>query len=850
MREKFSPSPKSKTALRKEKTISRSCLFILMNTFKGEIDLQNLPGESKDLYIFTEHNELYYAPRETPTHDQRTSSSWQKYVQVPLTPQQINELRSDLLPLLRKRSKSDSLDKQFSTLSSNDLIALKKITGHVRKSMRGPIELERVWHRVSWLPGYLVHEFSGTGDKRRPYQKVSAYRLAWERLKGTYVKGQVSFPVFKLANFTLIKEEHCKLLLAESIALGIPPYVFHIAANPLSERSQAKLAHHVKGQQSLIENPQAFEAYTHSEAFRGNFSAWCRERQVNTQRKEEKKTFITSPRAFRYFGNSLNYLESIEKIIERSPEFAQATVVKDVTCGSCALTFYLAKKYPGKKYIANDINGELINLLNYIKQNRWEDIEKSYREHHIRCHSSPASQHNAFFNQMIAEYNEPPLLKDYSLLLFIQNNSFTNVEFAGTQIRRAYLLQDRGAKLETSLKLLHRSKKLIDKGNIEFQQMDMHEALRQTKPGEICFLTPPHEHDEANSYIQKIPVDALSASIRQLQERQIPFLLTYGDNIEQPSTNLMSMIDGLNKYSYIISGGRKKTAKIMTVYFSQNLISQSGLEELNRSLRSNAERLITKARKGLRALEETRQSKGSNNVSETEQLYTQTIKLAQQIIDTLAKVPQTSTSKIVQQTIENYYTEVEDALSLVKHQPSPLETDSESELEDEETDLEDNALILPTAVEAELPSSSEKTTVTTPEVVDRRQFLAPQETAALKQSSEGPPDLSTGDNTRTEPRILPSIAELFPFLYNSRRAPETDKLDAEDESHKRKTMASRQATKGSLPPDYKRARTGQYFDFFSMDSAATSTIAHKTTVADETETDYESPPFPSPCREG
>lgn len=50
-----------------------------MSTFKGESDL---PGQSKDLYVLTEQNELYYAPREIPTHDQQTTSSWQKYVGI------------------------------------------------------------------------------------------------------------------------------------------------------------------------------------------------------------------------------------------------------------------------------------------------------------------------------------------------------------------------------------------------------------------------------------------------------------------------------------------------------------------------------------------------------------------------------------------------------------------------------------------------------------------------------------------------------------------------------------------------------------------------------------------------
>ncbi|WP_156812434.1 hypothetical protein [Legionella tunisiensis] len=279
------------------------------------------------------------------------------------------------------------------------------------------------------------------------------------------------------------------------------------------------------------------------------------------------------------------------------------------------------------------------------------------------------------------------------------------------------------------------------------------------------------------------------------------------------------------------------------------MVSPSVLEELNRNLRLNAERLITKARKGLRVFEETRQSGGSSHFSETEQLYTQTIEFAQQIISTLAEIPQTSSSKIVQQTIESYYTQEEDTSSLANPQFSPVETDSESELEGEETDLEEDALVPHTTVDSETPSTSEDTAVQPLDIVDIWQCLPPQRTASLEQSSERLSDLSTNNNTRGETSLLPSIAELFPSLHHSRRAPEADKLDTEeDELRKRKTMANWQVTKGGLPPDYKRARTGQYFDFFSKDSATTSTIDHEATVTNETEVDYESSSLPSPSR--
>lgn len=841
MREKFSTTPKRNGALEREHTEKNKCSFIFMSTFNGESDL---PGQSKDLYVFTEQNEFYYAPREIPTHDQQTASSWQKYLPVPLNPQQIEKLRSELLPQLRRKSKFDHLERQFTNLNANELKTLKKITGHTRKSTRGPIELERIWHRVSWLPGYLVHEFSGTGRKRRPYEKVTAYRLAWQKLKDTYVKGEkLAFPIFKIANFTLIKEEHCKLLLSERITLGIPAHVFHITSNPLGERSQSKLAHHIQRSHSdLIEDLQAFKSYTHSKSFQTNRATWLSEQQVRAPKQEAKKAFMTSPRAFRYFGNSLNYLDSIEKVIAHSPEFARATVVKDVTCGSCALTFYLAQKYPHKKYIASDINGELINLLNYIKETSWENIEKSYREHHDRCHNSPADQRTAVFNQMIAEYNEHPLPKDYSLLLFIQNNAFTNVAFKGTQIR-AYLLQEGVTKVDTTLKLLHRSKELIDKGNIEFKQMDMHEALSQAKPGEICFMTPPHEHDHKKLYQQKISIDELSASIKQLQERQIPFLLTYGDNSEQQATNLLNIIHGLNRYSYIVTGGRKKLAKVLSVYFSQNLVAPSELEELHRGLRMDAERLITKATKGLRQLKETKNAGENNDFSETEEQYIQTIELAKQILNTPTEVPQTSSSEMAQ-TDETYVEEVVRPMNLeVKTQQIHSDEDSESELEGEETDLEEDS--------PQAPESSEVQTADS--FVDIWQFLPSQEPEPLRQPHVRPFFLSsTSNKPKEDSRVLPSISELFPFLHNSRRASEADKLEpSENESHKRKKTASRQVGKNNLSPDYKRARASQYFDFFSNDSATTSATSEEPIVtndagADDAEADHEVTSFSPP----
>ncbi|WED42328.1 DNA adenine methylase [Legionella cardiaca] len=643
MREKFSMTPSSSTnsTPASQKRTNNSCLLLFVDSFTGSAALQDLPGDSRDAYIFTTQNELFYAFRTMPTSDSRTSDCWQRYLPIPLNNEQVKRFNEELLNAnIKTRMIADSASRQYVVLKPAELRSIKDITKHARRDSRSPVEVVKVWHRIPWLPGYLV---SGIAGKGRIFQTISDLRLKRERTLGIYKKGTVSFPVTKAGNFTLIRERDAISLMQVSLAINMSHNVFQITSEVLTERRQAKLAHFLIKKAASRNNvakeiisSSDFKRYLQSESYRENLDSWLMKQSNKTvsSRNTRKNSIIyNSPRPFRYFGNSLNYADDLIKVLTNSDEFAKATVIRDVTCGSCALTFYLAARYPDKKYIASDINGELINLLNHIKSTPWEILENSYRAHYQRCFAVPGTS-SAVYKQMVQEYNDQKT-KDYSLLLFIQNYAFTNVNFKGNTIK-AILLEKKARSIDSSVKSLRQCKELISKGNIDFVQMDMLQAMQQAQPNEMCFVTPPHEHDDSKLYIDTVSVKKLVAGLKMLNARKVPFALTYGDNCAEASSDLTKLIPELFKYTYIIQGGRNRTSKAMIIYFSENVVSKEKIAVLNEEIRFETEKLLRRMEKELRNLDETTRD-NIVGIATTRDFYARTIEIARQVLAELSQ---------------------------------------------------------------------------------------------------------------------------------------------------------------------------------------------------------------------
>lgn len=245
----------------------------------------------------------------------------------------------------------------------------------------------RLWHTVDWLPGYLVHKHK----KDLSTSRITILGSLLEINKKRSADEKLDFPVIFTPRFTLFKEEHAQVL----DNLLPKQKEFNRADGEFDERTQAKLAFELRTKitgkyASLlaeIRNSPVFVEHSRHLL-----------KKILPESFNLKKEPIpavatrTITKPFHYFGNSTNYMENIIKILDVSDGFTNAGTVRDVTCGSCILTFYLASKYPNKKYIASDINGEIINALNYIKQTDMAVIRSLYIAYHNRVFTLPPGE--------------------------------------------------------------------------------------------------------------------------------------------------------------------------------------------------------------------------------------------------------------------------------------------------------------------------------------------------------------------------------------------------------------------------------------------------------------------------
>lgn len=486
----------------------------------------------------------------------------------------------------------------------------------------------RLWYKVEWLPGYLIyrHRKNVTSTQKALSSlllKINQNRTETEKL---------DFPIIETTRFTILKEEHATKLLELQ-----PNFKeFTKASDELAEKTQAKLAHelHLKRATPNKKINEALKEIRDSSSYQQTYQRLLQQYNIESLSPKKKKpvpaiktrSFV---KPFRYFGNSINYMENIIKILEVSEGFSQAKIIRDITCGSCTLTFHLASKYPNKKFIASDINGEIINALNYIKQTPTTEIIDSYMVYHNMVFDQPSGEQEKKYAELIKKFNtDSP--KDYCLLIFLQNNSYMNVVFHKDGNVSSTFKRIHSAKAAYWVENLKKCKEILAKCDIEFQQMDMHEATARAQPGEFFFMTPPHENDQEGLYIGFIKKGELVNSLNQMSQNNIPYLITYGNNTTRVASDL-SKETPTHRFSYIIQGGMEKKPKKLSIYISSSVVKDARALQ---SLQEYFANLAEKAKKtALKNLVELNKQQKNEDIQDSIILETMAQRLAQEILD-------------------------------------------------------------------------------------------------------------------------------------------------------------------------------------------------------------------------
>lgn len=462
----------------------------------------------------------------------------------------------------------------------------------------------RFWNEVDFLPGYLVckhkSEIATAQKDLLTIQNNINKKLPLEQ--------RIHYPIIETKRFTLIKKEH-----ADSLAKLDKKAKLLQSSLSFDDEVLAKLAYDLdtKGtnRADIKASMREIKAEPLYQKRTKNLLEKYTWEELDPKKRKKGMSSRKFPKPFRYFGNSMNYMENILILLENSEAFKNAKTIRDITCGSCIITLYLAQKYPDKKFIASDINGELINALNYIKNTPAETIREAYSAYEARMQkiflqklTPDAGKEllNAEYKKLMDEFNKAsPDKKDYCLFIFLQNNTFTNLVFDAKGISGAYKLTRKPKK---QLKQLLEAKEIINQEQIEFKTLDMLDATREAKEGDFYFLTPPHEHDAPLLYMTFIEKDSLVQSLIGMSQKNIPYLVTYGDNTTFAATDISKKML-LHKHSYIAPGGIEKNPKKFIIFTAPNVVNAKDLQSVKEYFINLATKKKTTAKKKLLMLE-------------------------------------------------------------------------------------------------------------------------------------------------------------------------------------------------------------------------------------------------------
>jgi len=246
--------------------------------------------------------------------------------------------------------------------------------------------------------------------------------------------------------------------------------------------------------------------------------------------------------------------------------------------GSAAITLASAFYFKANRYIVNDVNEPLINLLKKIVN----EPDKIIKEYHLYWNSQLGNEEE-FYYEIRDKFNAT---KDPTCLLFllakcvknaVRYNSNGNFNQSPDKRRKGRSPENmRNEILNTSLLL---------KGKVDFYSSDYENVLNLATENDLVYMDPPYQGTAKNGgfrYVEDLNHDDFLISLYNLNKRNIPFILSY-DGRTGIKTYGQELPNELNLHKIEIDAGRSSLATLHNrnertyeaLYLSNSLIENS-----------------------------------------------------------------------------------------------------------------------------------------------------------------------------------------------------------------------------------------------------------------------------------
>ncbi len=283
------------------------------------------------------------------------------------------------------------------------------------------------------------------------------------------------------------------------------------------------------------------------------------------------------PHPIPYQGSKRNLASDILKFF---PEHLERLI--EPFAGSAAISIASAYYFKADKFIINDINAPLINLLKEIVDNP----QKIVSEYHF-IWTSQLNDEERYYYEIRDRFNET---KEPKYLLFLLAKCVkaavrynVNGNFNQSPDHRR-----KGRHPDTMRFDILNTSNLL-KGKVSFFSLGYEKILEMATEKDLIYMDPPYQGTGKNGgfrYLEDLNHDNFLISLHKLNKRNVPFILSY-DGRTGEKTFGEDLPNELNLHKIEIDAGRSSLATLHnrnertfeSVYISNNLASMATINK-------------------------------------------------------------------------------------------------------------------------------------------------------------------------------------------------------------------------------------------------------------------------------
>lgn len=222
-------------------------------------------------------------------------------------------------------------------------------------------------------------------------------------------------------------------------------------------------------------------------------------------------------------------------------------------CGGCSVLYALLNSDINvESYICSDLNEDLINLWNAIKEKPQEVYDMYLKLWTELTKDDDVARKRSYFEQQRAEYNRTHSPYIFFFIMRTTTNGMPRYNRKG-EFNNSFHITRNGIEPKRLYPILMEWSDKLNENNVIFKHRSYEEILGEVQEGDYVYLDPPY-YNAKGMYFDNFDFDAFFCFLKQLRERNIPYALSF-DGKSGEIDNTYTLDESLyDEHIYLRSG--------------------------------------------------------------------------------------------------------------------------------------------------------------------------------------------------------------------------------------------------------------------------------------------------------